>query len=424
MLQVIRYLQGYLAIKVWGFSPERFMNLCSHHHLFLWNIVNHGEYYSMNISLKNFYKLKGLTRKTGTRVVITGRYGLPFLSVRMWRRRIFIAGLLGSIAFWIWMSGFIWAVEITGNYFVTTDVFQDFLLDNGIQTGMKKNRIDIEKLEEAIRTEFDIVTWTSAKIDGTRLVIQVKENDLIKVEDTGKAAETEETDQGMDLVAEKDGVVISIVTRSGIPKVSAGTEVKKGDVLVEGGVPILNDDGTVKRYDYCVADADIMLQCIYSLQEEIDEKYEDKEYTGRERKEPFLILGTKKIKIPAVFGKYEQYDVMEEKNQLRLFKNYYLPVYIGKDLVREYTVEEKIYTQDQVKTQFEGRLQKFIETLQEKGVQIVEKNVTIKKTSGVWKMDADFLAVEQTGESKKTQIVQVEESPAENEVSDAEETQE
>lgn len=424
MLQVIRYLQGYLAIKVWGFSPERFMNLCSHHHLFLWNIVNHGEYYSMNISLKNFYKLKGLTRKTGTRVVITGRYGLPFLSVRMWRRRIFIAGLLGSIAFWIWMSGFIWAVEITGNYFVTTDVFQDFLLDNGIQTGMKKNRIDIEKLEEAIRTEFDIVTWTSAKIDGTRLVIQVKENDLIKVEDTGKAAETEETDQGMDLVAEKDGVVISIVTRSGIPKVSSGMEVKKGDVLVEGGVPILNDDGTVKRYDYCVADADIMLQCIYSLQEEIDEKYEDKEYTGRERKEPFLILGTKKIKIPAVFGKYEQYDVMEEKNQLRLFKNYYLPVYIGKDLVREYTVEEKIYTQDQVKTQFEGRLQKFIETLQEKGVQIVEKNVTIKKTSGVWKMDADFLAVEQTGESKKTQIVQVEESPAENEVSDAEETQE
>ncbi len=424
MLQVIRYLQGYLAIKVWGFSPERFMNLCSHHHLFLWNIVNHGEYYSMNISLKNFYKLKGLTRKTGTRVVITGRYGLPFLSVRMWRRRIFIAGLLGSIAFWIWMSGFIWAVEITGNYFVTTDVFQDFLLNNGIQTGMKKNRIDIEKLEEAIRTEFDIVTWTSAKIDGTRLVIQVKENDLIKVEDTGKAAETEETDQGMDLVAEKDGVVISIVTRSGIPKVSAGTEVKKGDVLVEGGVPILNDDGTVKRYDYCVADADIMLQCIYSLQEEIDEKYEDKEYTGRERKEPFLILGTKKIKIPAVFGKYEQYDVMEEKNQLRLFKNYYLPVYIGKDLVREYTVEEKIYTQDQVKTQFEGRLQKFIETLQEKGVQIVEKNVTIKKTSGVWKMDADFLAVEQTGESKKTQIVQVEESLAENEVSDAEETQE
>lgn len=422
MLQVIRYLQGYLAIKVWGFSPERFMNLCSNHHLFLWNIANHGEYYTMNISLKNFYRLKGLTRKTGTRVVITGRYGLPFLSVRMWRRRIFIAGLLGSIGFWIWMSGFIWAVEITGNYFVTTDVFQDFLLENGIKTGMKKSRIDIEKLEEAIRTEFDIVTWTSAKIDGTKLVIQVKENDLIKVENTKDAAENEENVQGMDLVAEKEGVIISIVTRSGVPKVSAGMEVKKGDIMVEGGVPIMNDDGTVKRYDYCVADADIMLQCIYSLKEEISEKYEDKQYTGKERKEPFLILGTKKVKIPFLFGEFETYDVIEEKNQLKLFKNYYLPVYMGNDLVREYTVEEKIYTQNQVKEQFEGRLQKFIETLQEKGVQIVEKNVTIKKTSGVWKMEADFLAIEETGDSKSTQIVQVEE-PATEEASDAEQTQ-
>ncbi len=423
MLQVIRYLQGYLAIKVWGFSPERFMNLCSNHHLFLWNIVNHGEYYTMNISLKNFYRLKGLTRKTGTRVAITGRYGLPFLSVRMWRRRIFIAGLLGSIVFWIWMSGFIWAVEITGNYFVTTDVFQDFLLENGIETGMKKSRVDIEKLEEAIRTEFDIVTWTSAKIDGTSLVIQVKENDLIKVEDTAPdTAGQEENVQGMDLVAGKDGEIISIVTRSGIPKVSAGMEVKKGDILVEGGVPIMNEDGTVKRYDYCIADADIMLQCVYSLKEEIDEKYEDKQYTGKERKEPFVILGTKKIKIPFLFGQYETYDVIEEKNQLKLFKNYYLPVYMGRDLVREYTVEEKIYTQNQVKEQFEGRLQKFIETLQEKGVQIVEKNVTIKKTSGVWKMEADFLAIEKTGDSKSTQLVQVEETP-QDEPSDVEETQ-
>ena len=165
MLQVIRYLQGYLTIRVQGFSPERFMNLCSNHHLFLWDIVNYGDYYTMNISLKNFYRLKGLTRKTGTRVVITGRYGLPFLSVRMWKRRIFLAGLLGSLAFWIWMSGFIWAVEIDGNYFVTTDVFQDFLDANGVRTGVKKGQIDIETLEESIREHFDIVTWTSARID-------------------------------------------------------------------------------------------------------------------------------------------------------------------------------------------------------------------------------------------------------------------
>ena len=56
--------------------------------------------------------------------------------------------------------------------------------------------------------------------------------------------------EGMDLVAEKEGEVVSIITRSGIPRVTAGMKVNKGDILVEGGVPIYNDDGTVKRYDY------------------------------------------------------------------------------------------------------------------------------------------------------------------------------
>ena len=242
MIQIIRYIKGYLAIRVFGFSPERFMNLCSHHNIFLWDVENHGDYYAMKISLKGFYRLRGITRKTGTRVVITRRYGLPFLSTRLWRRRIFLLGLLGSLAFWVWMSRFIWAVEVEGNYFVTTDVFEDFLLHNGIEVGMKKDSVEIEKLEKAIRTQFDIVTWTSAQIDGTRLLIRVKENDLIMTENKEMGALPGE---GMDLVAGKEGEIVSIVTRSGVPKVTAGATVAKGDVLVEGGVPILNEDGTV-----------------------------------------------------------------------------------------------------------------------------------------------------------------------------------
>ena len=69
-----------------------------------------------------------------------------------------------------------------------------------------------------------------------------------------------------------------------------------------------------------------------------------------------------------------------------------------------------------MKKLFEERIQKFIETLQEKGVQIVEKNVTINKASGVWKMKVDFLAIEKTGTEKKTQLVQVEEAQQEEEI--------
>lgn len=390
------------------------MNLCSNHNIFLWDIVNCGDCYTMNISLKGFYKLRSIARKTGTRVVITQRYGLPFLSVRMMKRKIFLAGCLGSIVFWIWMSGFIWAVKVEGNYYITTDVFMDFLTENGIKAGIKKDSVDIEAMERAIRTRFDMVTWTSAQIDGTRLLIQVRENDLAF---QGKEEEPTDDQIGTDLVAEKDGVVISIITRNGIPRVTEGMEVKKGDILVEGGIPILNEDGTVKRYDFCQADADIMLQCLYTFKEKIKEKYEQRSYTGRERKRYFIILGERKLSFPFIGKKYDTWDGVEEKKQLKVFENYYLPIYGGYDLIREYITEENKYTREEVKGLFEEKIHKFIETLEEKGVQIIEKNVTINKESGIWKMEVDFLAVEKTGISKKTQLEQPhvsEQEPEEN----------
>lgn len=402
MIQVIRYMKGYLWIKVWGFSTERFMNLCGNHNIFLWEIENHGGYYTMCISLKGFFQLKSITKKTGTRVVITKRCGLPFLFVRMKRRKIFIAGLTGSFLFWIWTMGHIWSIQVTGNFYVTQDVFMDFLKENQIQAGMKKKEIDIEALEKAVRNEYNIVTWTSAQLDGTKLIIQIKENDVPSQQE--QKEKQQNTEEGYDLVAEKDGKVISIITRSGVPLVTAGAEVKKGDVLVEGAVPIYNDDATVKRYEYCLADADIILENSYHATAEIKEKYEEKRYTGKEKKRMFLMLGETEIRLP-LFGKtYEEYDVLEEKKQLVLFENYKLPVIYGRVSIREYEKYEKIYTKDEVKIQFQEKIKKLMQTLEEKGVQIIEKNVTINKAKGTWKMNAVFTVTEKTGTLQKTQL--------------------
>lgn len=400
MLQIIRFLKGYLSIKVWGFSTERFINLCGNHNILLWDIVNHGDYYTMCISLKGFYQLKSITRKTGTRVVVTSRYGLPFLTVKMKKRKIFLAGLCGSVLFWIWMSGFIWNVDIQGNLYITDDVFQDFLADSGIKAGIKKKQIDIETLEKSIRNEFDIVTWTSAKIDGTKLIIQIKENDLIQ----NQAQEEQDTEKAYDIVADRDGIIESIITRSGVPMVIQGAEIKKGDLLVEGCIPIYNEDGTVKRYEYCTADADILLKYSFSVTEEIKEVYTERIYTGNNIKRNYLLVSGEKLSFPIRTEKYEMYDIMENQNQLCFFSGYHLPVYFGTILVREYREEEKSYSKEEIKQKFEEKIQKFMQTLEEKGVQIIEKNVTIKKYKGTWKMKVDFTVMESAGIQRRTEI--------------------
>lgn len=244
MLQFIQYLKGYVCIRVWGYSPERFMNLCSNHDILLWDIKNHGEYYTMCITVCGFRRLRPIVRKTGTRVVIQKRCGLPFFLPKWKKRKIFLLGLIGSFAFWIWMSTFIWAVDLEGNHSISQDVFIDFLMEQKVYVGMKRNQVDIEELEKKIRQSFDIVTWTSARIDGTRLEIQIRENkvDVGRSEgDGGQEEKQKESGQGSNLVAEWDGTVVAMVTRRGVPQVTIGSQVKKGDILVTGMVPVYHD---------------------------------------------------------------------------------------------------------------------------------------------------------------------------------------
>ena len=165
MFRIIPYLRGYVWIKVWGFLTERFMNLCSNHNILLWNIVNCGSYYTMCITVTGFFRLKGIVRKTGTRVAILKRCGLPFFVLKFKKKKNFMAGLIGSFIFLVVMSQFIWTIELEGNYYITKDVFNDFLKEQNIKLGTKSSTVDIEELEKTIRNQYPIVTWTTAKLE-------------------------------------------------------------------------------------------------------------------------------------------------------------------------------------------------------------------------------------------------------------------
>jgi len=78
LTSLIRYLKGYLRIRVAGYSPERFLNACSHRGIYIWNLTADQGAYDMYITIKGFHKLKPIIKKTGTKVIITERFGLPF----------------------------------------------------------------------------------------------------------------------------------------------------------------------------------------------------------------------------------------------------------------------------------------------------------------------------------------------------------
>ncbi|MBQ6807351.1 MAG: sporulation protein YqfD [Lachnospiraceae bacterium] len=380
MLHWVQYIKGYVSIKVWGYSTERFLNLCGNHDILVWDIENHGDYYTMKISIQGFFALKTLLRKTGTRASVLRRYGLPFFVPKMKKRKIFVLGLLACLLFWMITARYIWNIEIEGNYSLTEDVLLDYLESQGVHTAMKKEDLQIEELEKQIREEYDVITWTSLKVEGTTLIIQIKENEMSEYDQVSQSKQ--------DIVATKAGVIVYMITRKGVPQVAVGDTVEKGQILVSGAVPVYNEDATVRKYQYYDADADILISYEKSISVEKSITYQEKEYSGEEKK--IWLFGFRDKEWNVSFGKiaYKTFDVIGEKKQVQLLDHLYLPAYYGVKYAKEYTLVEKEHTEEEMQQIMEEEWNKILQTLEEKGVQITEKNVTINKNRDKWVLNA------------------------------------
>ena len=108
------------------------------------------------------------------------------------------------------MSGRLWEIDVEGNVRNSTPEILDFLEQKGIRHGMAKGRLSCSEIAAEIRKKYPDITWVSAKLEGTRLLLTVREGIFIQT--------TEEKDKSAcDIMAERDGEIIKMITRSGLP---------------------------------------------------------------------------------------------------------------------------------------------------------------------------------------------------------------
>ena len=127
LTDLLKFLKGYVVIRLSGYSPERFLNLCSHHRIVLWGLRSVGTEYVMCISISGFRRLRPLVHKTKTKVVILERHGLPFMLHRYRHRKLFAVGALLGAALLYVLSLFIWNIRVEGNYSLSDEVILAYL---------------------------------------------------------------------------------------------------------------------------------------------------------------------------------------------------------------------------------------------------------------------------------------------------------
>lgn len=369
----------YVVVCVTSDCTERFLNMCRHKGIIFWDISKKENGFEGKVSRKDFLQLKDICYKTRSRVRILSRRGVRFLLFQYRRHYSFLAGICISCMLLYGCSLFAWDVSFTGNSTYTDSLLIKYLSSLGIHAGIPIKQIDCNLIERSLRTEYDDITWVSAEIRGTRLIIHIKENDGAK--------ETEQDfDSVRDIVATADGTVQSIITRRGTPKVKPGDTVEKGQILVSGIVEIKDDAGEAAGKIYTEADADISIQTTLSYTDRLDIAHEVKHYTGREKKKAILGICGKNMEIGFSLDRYKNADVVTEMSVLKLTNSFYLPIKTGNKVYLEYKTDIEEYTQEEAEQLLNERLNRYLKELLQNKVQILDNSVKINSNSVCYTM--------------------------------------
>lgn len=403
LIDRLKYLQGYVRVRLSGYAPERFLNLCSNHDILIWNLEYREEQYEFCISLRGFWKLKPILHKTRTKLVVVERTGLPFIMRRYRKRKLFFAGIVLCCALLYTMSLFVWKIEVNGNLHETDNGILKFLEEKQVYHGLLKSKIDCERIEEELRAGYEDIIWASAKLKGTMLIIDIQENLATNQQAQEKQAENEEPS---DLVADKEAEIYSILTRAGTPQVEKGMAVKPGDLLVEGRNPVLDDAGEIANYQYCVSDADILGITSYPYHDSFSLRYEDKVFTGAESRAYGVQVMQMQAKFPHFLHKFQKYDTITDEFDLKIGETFYLPLTFLRETRKEYQIKLRQHTRQEAERLANKNLSEFCKELSEKGVQIIENNVMIVTDGKICTASGDIKVIEPIGVRKATDMAE------------------
>ncbi len=404
LIDKLKYLQGYVRVRLSGYAPERFLNLCSNHNILIWNLEYQEEQYEFCISVRGMKQLKPILKKTRTNLVILERIGFPFFLRRYRKRKLFFAGIALCCGLLYGMSLFVWKIEINGNLHETDSSIIKFLEEKKVYHGLLKSKINCEKIEEELRAAYADIIWASAKLEGTMLVIDVQEN----LATNQQAKNQEDTDDGpSDLVADKEAEIYSILTRKGTPKVEKGIKVQPGDLLVEGKNPVMNDAGEIANYQYCVSDADILGITQYAYEDNFSMQYQYKDFSGRESAAYGIRLFQMQFRFPHIFHKFQNYDTITDEYDLKLGETFYLPIQLIRETQREYQEVPKKYSKEEAVRLAKEKLNDFCKELTEKGVQIIENNVMIITDGKYCTASGSLKVIEPVGVRKATSMTDI-----------------
>lgn len=233
LIDFLRFMSGFVEFTATGGFGERFINLCSVHDIPLWNLNYNDDYFTACTTIAGYKKIAVCSRNSGVKIRKKKSVGIPFILNRL-RPRIGI--LIGSFFFiicFMFLSGKVWRIEVSGNTAVPTDTILSAAENAGLKIGVKSKDLNVVQISLDTCENIKNLSWAAIRVTGSCVYIDVTES---------KPAKQVENKKGLyNLVSSKDAQLIILEPYSGTVQAKTLNSVLKGDILISGTVQNRNE---------------------------------------------------------------------------------------------------------------------------------------------------------------------------------------
>ncbi|MNC10953.1 putative stage IV sporulation protein YqfD [compost metagenome] len=270
-------LRGFVTLHVTGPQVERFINFISEAGIMIWDVRPAEGGASLKLLLDDFYVLRPILKKTGCRMHVTGRSGLPFLMARLWKRKFFGIGILMFGITLFMLSTMVWSIRVEGNEKIASEDILAAARQEGVYPFQWIWRLEEpDKLSKGLLAHLPGVSWIGLQRTGTSIKIQVVE---------AKQPDIKPLLSQRHLISRTDAVVTEIYAEQGRPVVARNSRVKKGDILISGAL------GDEENVEYVVAKGEVKGLVWHEYNIEVPLKTTNSTYTGERKDRTYLMLG-------------------------------------------------------------------------------------------------------------------------------------
>ncbi len=226
LVSVLRYFSGWVTVQTEGGYPEKMLNRLTAEHIPVWRVRRKKEKMYFCCFAGDYCRLRTPSRRAYVRMRVSKKHGFPFWIHRYRRRKGLLAAAILYALILFLLAPRIWVIQVNGN----TDTPESVILEQaalfGVQIGSRMDRIAIKELEISGLDRLPSLSWITVNPTGCIAQIDVSERKPTPL--------VRDLSVPSDLVALRDGKILSVLVPGGDLTVQVGEAVSAGTVLATG----------------------------------------------------------------------------------------------------------------------------------------------------------------------------------------------